>query len=972
MNCYKSIMLSSVFVLILLFSVLSVTAADIDDYNNTLSSDTGNIHLQEDVNDFNVDDGKLQSDLNSDDNDEISVESESDVSHDGLLGVSESNTINNNENQQNNPADFNRQSFVDAIVNSTVKKIVQYPGNVFEITFDNLTTIKILRVNVNDFNSFKNALNFVSGESKQSVPVDILLVDFQENSYIKMSKIDAKYMRTCDSYGQIIFRGRGSTVDGCSLGINFLEVKNNVKVTVEDLILTRFGTSIVCDGGSCYCKNLIFKGNNRAIYNKGLCNCVNCSFVENRESCGCAAYNEEFSQSVFIKCFFNAKIGNCMFNNDGKNIRTCKGAICVVIESDYKIPSHQKFDREHGIVNDTYYIRDECQIDSLYQLIKDIGHRQFLTISLEKNKVYEVNHFPNVSYRVFFQTIEKFNIENLKILGNGATIRLTGPNGDEDEFIRIPQACSCFIENVTFESFNTAIKNDGGALFLNNVKFNPDKKTFSYCNRESKSSIVNNGGYVVMDNCIMITDNMGHKHKKGGAIFNDEGVFKCYNSKFYIRCWVDEGGAIYNNKGYLFVSNCTFDSEDGYHYGSSKNGAAIFNHYASMTIKNCKFIVCVSTNHGGAIYNDFSKMEMSGCHFYDCFVFKKDYEVVYNYGDDLDYHIKDSWLSKSNGEYKNIDHGKDCKPSTAKRWGMRVGEIVACVVVCVACTVLQVPEAAAFAIGLIAGGLLAAGEEYLEEKYLDHEVNVWNIVVMGLIAGAFDAAADVLGTFLGKLLVRPAMDPVTHVVGLTAKQELGLTVLGFVIETISEVASEVIPRFDFRNLDSAMEVVGDKVINSGNCWKCLDGVTTNLQFFKEKTISNHALVSKEIRNEFDQLLISDKLTKKSLYKFSDKIENIINSEVDLILEIENYMPFNKEPLFLANALNQLSEMGDELMSLDISENLIHDSFSSTLNPFKTITTKLIAVIDNVKTEMSHLENHMNVIYENGEITAVVT
>ena len=408
-------------------------------------------------------------------------------------------------------------------------------------------------------------------------------------------------------------------------------------------------------------------------------------------------------------------------------------------------------------------IETETDYKNFLNMMPSIGHVKFLILNFTSANVYNINQ----------RTIYMPGVENIYIFGNGATISVKNfADSNEYHFIKTVQGQFCSITNLTISRFNTAILNKG-SLSIANCHFTNNRVDYALMD-DNGGAIYNAEGLITLSNSTF----EGSYGKDGGAIYNERGILSVINCNFKSNTAYGDGGAIYNNVGLLFAEGCNFTNS------AAENGGALFSHYGIMMLDNITFDKSVAEDDGGVIYNDFGQITINNCTFTNSKA--DDGRIIFNYGEDAEYTIS--------GEEYDIRTGDITSdaPNEVLRWVIRGVEVVLCIALVLACAHFF-SEAVAGALCLVGGGLLAGVEELIEGVYLDHNFNVYNCLLMMVIAGAFDAISGVATTLIGHVCFK-VVDGV-----VTVGSELLFNAIGMAIDIVGEVATEVLPRADFSN-----------------------------------------------------------------------------------------------------------------------------------------------------------------------------
>lgn len=444
---------------------------------------------------------------------------------------------------------------------------------------------------------------------------------------------------------------------------------------------------------------------------------------------GGAIYNEKGSFSTFINCVMNANFayGYATYANEHTNIYCCDGAQCIVISDNFKMYVFN-ISSVADLKNAADFIKNN--IDKYGHIKYDCINLNFVTGGKMVSHTYDKSDFGK--YKFLFDTT---NVPILLINGNGLNIKTRGINkNDEFHFLNVSAGSYVIIRNLTIAGFNTPIINHGS---LN------------------------------IDNCLFYKNTVDYNVSKdyGGAIRN-YGMLHCLNSSFILN-YAKKGGAIYNDNGILVLENCDFFNNTAY-----KHGGAIFNHYAIMLANGCNFSSNTAKSDGGAIYNDFSYASFINNDFLDNYASAgKD---MYNYASSYDCKILSDYPKKLN---HNLFITNDC-PNEAVRWTLRASEVILTVAGGFFVEAVTGGGATEFVLAAIVGMLLAGGEEAIESVCLDHYTDVSGTIYMVIVSGLIDGLFTVSGTKLGTLIST----------NLIKKFVLGG------IEILGEVITECIPR----------------------------------------------------------------------------------------------------------------------------------------------------------------------------------
>ena len=622
---------------------------------------------------------------------------------------------------------------------------------------------------VYDLDSFKKVSDSVSTENCQ---FDAIVIDFKNNLNLEFTPWTSELIKL-DHVKNLIIRGNGAIISISNPNKNdenhFLNVNMGSSVWINNITISGFNSAI-SNYGICQMKNVELKNNKvdymteedygGAIRNWGILKCSDCSFLDNYAKYGGAIYNEKGSQSTFVDCKFKDNDGyrskiSCLETNDGNNIYTSKGATCLVLNHNDKI----KF------IN----IDTETDYQNFLSMMGDIGYEKILVLNFTSNKSYNLNQ----------RTLYMPSVDNIYIFGNGASISVKDyDDSNENKFIKVIQGQFCSIMNLTISRFNTAILNEG-SISITSSHFNNNK--IDYMTKDDYGGAIYND-----EGIITISDSTfeGGYAKYGGAIYNEKGIISLTDCNFISNTAYGDGGAIYNNVGLIYGERCNFTNNN------AKNGGAIFNHYGVMILNNITFKNSVAEDCGGAIYNDFGKITNSNCTFIDSKA--NEGKEIYNYGEEAKYIITGNSYVIHDGVLTDTLTVTSDAPNEVLRWFLRGVEVVLCVVMVLVCS-HAFGAGAAFAICFIGGGLLAGAEEVIEGVYLNHNFNIYNCLLMSVIAGGLSGLAGGLTTAIGHACFHVVNGAVTQGSATLFK------LIGLGIDFVGEVITEVVPHPDLSN-----------------------------------------------------------------------------------------------------------------------------------------------------------------------------
>ena len=823
MKSIKCISLILLLFAVLFISIVSISAADVNDSVTC---------------DVNADDsGYLQDNMSDYGN--VSFKS----SAAGENGIIESN-VNDDFIKENRSLENNLKISIDLnnVTNSSQYSIFETSPNTYILTYPDNTTSSVCRLGIYDADSFRKVSDLIS---KNDVVYDILIIEFKENLNLEIDPWTNELLNA-KNFKNIIIRGNGAKIsirDPKKNAIqHFLYVGSSDLVSMSNITLEGFNTAIL-NHGKCELANVYFKENvidfrliktqsispmeihlhpfepapdhknendyGGAIRNFGILDCRECSFTDNFAQSGGAVYNYEGTQSTFINCKFRGnKIYICLnpmqFVNDFEYAYDYDGGFYGDARSKVRLGAYEGFDcnndydihtcdRASCMVyndNDTIYSVSINSTGDLMNFInneRNIQYMKYCVLNLLADTTYYISHD--------FETMKFKNIEILLIRGNGATICVKDSDSSEEcHFMEIIPSATCIIQDLTLKGFNTAFINRG-SLFIQNSKF--ISNTCDYVIEKDYGGAIYNKGILTVT---YSSFERGYA-KYGGAVYNEKGIVILNSCNFTSNKAYGDGGALYNNFGVFISQNSIFTGN------CAEKGGSIFNHYAKFSSINDIFAQSSAEDEGGAIYNDYGELIIGN----DTFINSKadDGKDVYSYGDEAKYTIiSESFSVRKNGDDVSIQTMKvtEDAPSEFVRWGIRIAEVVLCVALCVGCSLLGIPEASAGVICFVGGALLAGAEEIIEECCFEHNFNAFNVLMMMVVAGIFDGVTGAIGSWVGITFFS------TATAQLTAKESFKLTAICFTIELVGEILTEALPRIDFRDIDIPSSLVNPETV----------------------------------------------------------------------------------------------------------------------------------------------------------------
>ena len=797
-------------------SLVSVDTSDVADSiisKNSVVNDSPDSHINA------IDSDHLQDavDLNSENYENNSLDD----------SLSEESIMESNQDNAYDDLDIN------SIINTTKYNITKTSENTFIISFPDNTSSSICRVGICDLDSFKKVSTLISNNK---VAYDVLIIEFEENLRLSIDPW-ANELLNPKNFKSIIINGHGSTIsikNPKKYQIwHFLNIASSASVVLNNITLKAFNT-VILNYGQCQFKKVDFEDNvidfrieeyknpsligmpsdeyyeqfvdhkneydnGGAIRNCGIIECENCSFINNIAHDGGAIYNEVGTQSTLINCIFN---GNKVYLQTNIASPFAKPQYTYDYDGGFYGDAHNKqrlgtytgFDSNNNydiytarmasclVYNDkdtaySVWINSTADLINFINNEKDVKYMKYCILNFLPSMIFNLSHD--------FEAMKFKNIENLYIMGNGATINVKdNDKSNECHFLEINPSSTVVIKGLILSGFNRAILNKG-TLTISNSTFCSNKCDYKVA-EDYGGAICNNQGLL----SIFDTRFENGYAKYGGAIYNNRGILVSHNCNFTSNEAYGYGGAVYNENGFSMFQKCIFTNNN------AKNGGAIFNHYGKVSVLSNIFNGSAASNDGGAIYNDYGELVLGN----DTFINSKADEGkdVYSYGDEAKYSVVSESFSiqqtKDSFSNQTIKITEDA-PSELVRWSIRVGEVVLCVALCVGCSLVGVPEASAGVICFFGGCLLAGAEEIIEECCFEHSFNLCNVFVMMVIAGVFDSVGGALGSWVGLTFFS------TATVELSAKESFKLGAICFGIELCGEVLTEALPRIDFRNLE---------------------------------------------------------------------------------------------------------------------------------------------------------------------------
>lgn len=841
MKAIKCISLILILSAILFISVLSISAADVND-NATFDistndsgylQDNGGLNLCNSVNE-SLDNCAAFKNSGFQNNLHINI-----IEVNGSLEMNQASDIVG----QNGSIENNVSGTVDVggITNSSQYTVRQTSANTFILTFSDNSTLSVCRLGIYDEDSFKKVSNLIS---KNNVAYDMLIIEFKDKLNLEIEPWTNELLKS-KNFKNVIIRGNGATVSIRNPKVNdirhFLYVGSSDLVALENITLKGFNTAVV-NHGKCELKNVAFLENvidfrpvknnswsplgselmpfepapnhkdeedyGGAIRNFAILDCEGCSFVDSFAQSGGAIYNYEGTQATLINCNFRGnKVYTCLttpvFLSDPVYSYDYDGGSRGDARSNIRLGSYSGFDcnNDYDICtcklascmvyndNDKVYF---VSINSTGDLMNFINNER----SIQYMKYCVLDFLPGKTYNIpnDFEVMKFKNIEILVIRGNGATINVNDASSSEEcHFIYLNPSSTCMVQNITFKGFNTVFINKG-SLYIQNTTFKSSKCDY-VVSEDYGGAIYNYGLLTILDTAF----ENGYA-KYGGAIYNERGIVISNTCNFTSNEAYGKGGAIYNDFGIVISQNCLYTNN------CAEDGGAVLNHYGKFNSINDVYTGSAAEDDGGAIYNDYGELIIGN----DTFINSRadEGEDVYSYGDEAKFTIasKSYSIQKNAGSViKETIKVTEDAPSEFARWGIRIAEIVLCVALCIGCSLAGIPEASAGVICFIGGALFAGVEEVIEELCFEHNFNLFNVVMMMGIAGMFDAVTGAIGSWIGLTFFS------TATVQLSAKESFKLSAICFAVEVAGEILTEALPRMDFRNLDVPSDLVDPNI-----------------------------------------------------------------------------------------------------------------------------------------------------------------
>ena len=228
--------------------------------------------------------------------------------------------------------------------------------------------------------------------------------------------------------------------------------------------------------------------------------------------------------------------------------------------------------------------------------------------------------------RIFHCTAKNVTIKNVT-LKNGYAQRRGGAIYNEGDGLTILD--SAIIENISKRGIGGAIYNEGSGLKISDSIVNKNTS------HGGGGAISNHGARLSISNCEFCENASNHdggaiynggdgltitataftknaSDMRGGAIYSDGAKLSILKSAFDENTTKYNGGAIFNGNPYEWIiTDCRFSknrTEDGY-------GGAVYNPKGMLSISNSEFDNNITDKDGGALYNDGCELSISDSSF---------------------------------------------------------------------------------------------------------------------------------------------------------------------------------------------------------------------------------------------------------------------------------------------------------------------------------------------------------------------
>ena len=453
----------------------------------------------------------------------------------------------------------------------------------------------IYNVTVSNSEEFTKVLKKISDKDFHA---DVIILNLKPGTY-KIS--DSFYNDQDHEYlihlttGNLFINGNGAVIED-GYHHNFIAIESGSSASIDKLTFKTFYRVFV-NNGKLYCSDCTFSKNDAwtlltdtpgsVIYNKNQATFEECIFDHNTNDVRTYAFNPNLKASIyaesnsltnFVKCTFtvedtiHAVDGSMVilyddsndvyeiFTNDTRN--TFEFGSCL----EYRPLSSYNLNETRmiycGSINalswhfyhfmDTYmesnfiiYMdEDEYEMD-LNSYFNYINNNDFRTYNRHHDELTPTG--PNDDPFSDHKFLLDVGSRPIVIMGNGATISLTGSGqSDDNHFAFVPKYGSLTLVNLTISGFNSAIINYGQLILIN-------------C--------------TLKDNKIHYSRTYTFEAEKGGAIRNYGSVY-CYNTTFtnngatagaaYYSSGSSAYGQFYNCKfeGNTLISNLIWNNKD--------------------------------------------------------------------------------------------------------------------------------------------------------------------------------------------------------------------------------------------------------------------------------------------------------------------------------------------------------------------------------------------------------------------------
>jgi len=157
-----------------------------------------------------------------------------------------------------------------------------------------------------------------------------------------------------------------------------------------------------------------------------------------------------------------------------------------------------------------------------------------------------------------------------------------------------------------------------GDLYGNDVDVNNPEDLWEESSRAENSYhvvMISRGYYSAIDGFTITGGNANESSERGGGLYNNRGLIQITNCTFTENSALFGGGGLFNSQGLIRITNCTFTGNS-----ALSRGGGIYNSVGELSLTNCIFARNVADGNeivsgGGGIYNALSDPNLTNCTF---------------------------------------------------------------------------------------------------------------------------------------------------------------------------------------------------------------------------------------------------------------------------------------------------------------------------------------------------------------------